>query len=146
MIDGILVTPQRIIPTPGGDVLHAMKQGEPGAKPVGEAYFSTVEHRAVKAWKRHRLMTLNLVVPVGEIRFVIFDDRPDSPTKGNFEEIALSPRSYARLTVPPGVWMGFQGIGMGKSILLNLADMVHDPGEVDRVAPDIIRFEWREPE
>ena len=105
MIEGVIVTPQTIIEVPGGDVLHAMKCHDPGYSGFGEAYFSTIEPGLVKAWKRHREMTLNLVVPMGAIRFVIFDDREGSSSQGAYHEIVISRESYNRLTVPPMVFL-----------------------------------------
>ena len=98
----------------------------------------------MKAWKRHRRMTLNLVVPCGEIKFVLFDDRHNSPTCGELFEITLSRRNYQRLTVPPMVWMGFKGMDDDVNMLLNIADMPHDPDEVDRVDAYMnnIKYTW----
>src|SRR6059058_200930 len=104
MISGIKITSLKQIPVPGGDVLHALKAADPGFAGFGEAYFSIIDPGIVKAWKRHREMTLNLVVPVGAIRFVIYDDRGGSATKGAFEEVVLSRENYCRLTIPPMLW------------------------------------------
>lgn len=142
MIEGVLLTRLKVIPAAGGNVLHAMKQGDSGECGFGEVYFSMVEPGAVKAWKRHRRMTLNLVVPVGEIRFVLFDDREGSGSKGEYMQEGLSLRNYFRLTVPPGLWMGFQGCGSGPNMLLNVADTLHDPDEVDRKDPGEIAYDW----
>ena len=90
MIEGVIFTPLSIIDTDGGDVLHAMKSSDVGFSGFGESYFSTVESFAKKGWKLHREMVLNLVVPVGCIRFVIFDDRANSITEGKFDEFVLS--------------------------------------------------------
>lgn len=131
-IDGVLLTPLRQIPHPKGDVFHAMKCVDPGFEGFGEAYFSSIIKGLAKAWKRHSKMTLNLVCIVGKIHFVLYDGRKDSPTCGNFMEATLSPETpelYRRITIPPGVWMGFVGIGEGKSILLNVANIPHDPTE-----------------
>jgi len=65
LIDGVVLTRLSIINIPDGDVLHAMKSNDLGYSGFGEAYFSIVKQNVVKAWKRHREMTLNLVVPVG---------------------------------------------------------------------------------
>ncbi len=73
---------------------------------------------------------------------MVFDDRPDSPTFGVFEDITLSRDSYSRLTVPPMVWMGFQGVEKGMSMLLNIASVPHDPEESDRKDLDEIIFNW----
>ena len=77
MIKDVLLTQLDIIEVPNGRVFHALKNLDAGYNQFGEAYFSEIEPDKVKAWKRHRLMTLNLIVPIGEVRFVLFDDRLD---------------------------------------------------------------------
>jgi len=141
MVDKLYtLTPLRIIGVKGGDVLHAMKDTDDGFSGFGEAYFSTVRKSAVKAWKRHNRMTLNLVVPKGEIKFVLFDGIQNDAD--NFHEVTLSRDNYQRLTVPPGIWMGFQGISDEESILLNLANIQHDPDEADSIGVDQLNYEW----
>lgn len=132
MIEGVFLTPLRIIPGENGDILHAIKVTDPTFAGFGEAYFSTVNKGAVKAWKRHRMMTLNLVVPVGEIKFVMYDDRQESSTCGKISEITLSRSNYQRLTIPLMIWMGFKGLGKGLNMLLNVTNIPHDPDEADR--------------
>ena len=77
IIDGIKISPLKKIMVSGGDIFHAMKNSDKGYNGFGEAYFSNIEPKVIKAWKRHKEMTLNLIVPVGTIRFVIYDDRKD---------------------------------------------------------------------
>jgi len=141
MIKGVLITKLDVIDTLGGNVMHAMKETSVGYSGFGEAYFSQVDKGAIKAWKRHKEMTLNLIVPVGEIRFVLFDDREVSNNK--FQEVVISKSNYCRLTVPPMIWMGFQGLSSGGSMLLNIADMEHDPQEVDKRGLEQIEFNWK---
>jgi dTDP-4-dehydrorhamnose 3,5-epimerase len=142
VIAGVELTPLAIIPALDGEVLHAMRADSVGYHGFGEAYFSTISHRGIKAWKRHRLMTLNIVVPVGQIKFAIHDDRPKSTSYGLTGTFVLSPKRYMRLTIPPGLWMGFQGLGHELNLLLNIADMAHDPTEADRCPFDTIPFDW----
>jgi len=136
----LIITPLDIIKVNKGDVMHAMKSHDPGFSGFGEAYFSMVSYNAIKAWKRHHEMTLNLVVPVGKIRFVLFDDRKASNTQ--FQEVIISKDNYCRLTVPPMVWIGFQGLSDNGSMLLNIADIEHNPHEVDKKNIDQIEFNW----
>jgi len=136
----LIITPLDIIKVNKGDVMHAMKSHDPGFSGFGEAYFSVVSYNAIKAWKRHHEMTLNLVVPVGKIRFVLFDDRKVSNTQ--FQEVIISKDNYCRLTVPPMVWIGFQGLSDNGSMLLNIADIEHNPHEVDKKNIDQIEFNW----
>jgi dTDP-4-dehydrorhamnose 3,5-epimerase len=136
----ILLNSLRIIDTKGGNVMHAMKKVDLGYVGFGEAYFSEIEFESIKAWKRHKEMTLNLIVPVGKVRFALFDDRENK--MGERSSYALCRDSYSRLTVPPMVWVGFQGLEKGVSIILNIADIIHDPNEVERKNIDEIEFNW----
>ncbi|OXA71473.1 dTDP-4-dehydrorhamnose 3,5-epimerase [Flavobacterium aquidurense] len=142
-IEGVLLTPLKQIHHPKGDVFHAMKKSDLGFSGFGEAYFSTIHYKDVKLWKKHFEMTLNFVVPVGNIRFVIYDDREDSITVGAFFDVILGVDNYQRITIPPNVWVAFSGIGKDYNLLLNLANIEHDPKEVDRKESinDII-YEW----
>ena len=134
----VLVTPLNRIPTSGGDVLHAIKQSDAGFSGFGEAYFSWVSPGAVKAWKRHMRMTMNLVVPVGQVRFVFW-----SPDKQELREEVIGAERYMRLTVSPEIWFGFQGLADAQSLVLNIGSIAHDPDEVERLSQDQIQYSWK---
>ena len=137
-LDDILVTPLKRIPTDGGDVMHALKHSDKGFNGFGEVYFSWVEQGAIKAWKCHQRMTLNLVVPMGEVSFVFHLTNQ----KNSFLTENIGEERYVRLTVPPGIWFGFQGIASGGNLLMSLADMAHDPDEVLRKTTSEIDYNW----
>ena len=142
-INGVNITPLSIIDTKGGDVLHAMKISDHGYSGFGEAYFSTIEPDAIKGWKRHKQMVLNLVVPIGSVRFILYDDRENQDNINQFQEVILSiADDYARLTVPPMIWVGFQGLGRQTSLVLNIANIEHSPEEVERKDLSEIKFNW----
>jgi len=128
-LDGCSLTPLTIISNPKGDVLHALKASEKSFAQFGEAYFSIVLKDDIKGWKKHKEMILNLVVIQGEVKFVLFDDRPKSTTKNQTFEVILSRNNYQRLTVAPGIWVAFQGRSDSVNLLLNIASIEHDPAE-----------------
>lgn len=133
VIAGVTLHPLRQISVPKGDLWHAFKCTDDGFMGFGEAYFTQIQPNEVKGWKRHNRYTLNLVVAVGAVKFVIHDDRADSPTRGQFQEITLSPKgNYQRLTVAPGLWMAFAGADEQTSMLMDLIPEVHNPSESDR--------------
>jgi dTDP-4-dehydrorhamnose 3,5-epimerase len=147
MIEGVALIPLKIIPGENGAVMHGLKVQEDSYKSFGEAYFSFVNKGKIKGWKRHTKMTLNLIVPVGNIRFVLYDDRDNSKTKGSFNDVCLGPEiQYSRLTIPPGIWMAFQGMGNEQNLLLNIADIPHDPSEAEQLQIEnsrIPNFKWQ---
>lgn len=133
----IRVTKLKRISVVGGDVLHALKSTDAEFRGFGEAYFSMVDAGAVKAWKMHRQMTLNLVVPIGEVRFVFFSE--DGKVQ---REVTIGAANYARLTVPPCIWFGFQGLAAPFSVILNVADIPHDPDEAVRKSLEEFAYDW----
>ena len=140
MIKDVIITNLNIINTPSGNIMHVMKKTDNGFESFGEAYFSHIQKNTIKAWKRHKEMTLNLTVPLGKIRFVLFDDRETSNTQ--FQEVIISKDNFCRLTVPPMIWMGFQGLSDNESILLNIASIEHDPIEAEKKNIEQIEFDW----
>ena len=133
------VSQKSVIAGVNGNVLHALKETDGSFKRFGEAYFSTIDYGQIKGWKRHRLMTLNLFVPFGEVVFTVFDDRIKSQ-EAVLSQYTLSREQYGCLTVPPMIWVAFKGLGEKESIILNIADIMHDPQEVDRLSVDAFPF------
>ena len=131
-LHGVLLEPRRQIFDDRGAVMHALRADWPQFERFGETYVSLVKEGTVKAWKLHRIMTQHFVVPYGEIKLVIHDDRPDSPTRGGVQEIVTGIGHYGLVRLPPGLWYGFKGRGPGDSLIVNCASHPHDPGEVER--------------
>jgi dTDP-4-dehydrorhamnose 3,5-epimerase len=136
-VDLVVVQTLKRIPVNGGDVMHAMKITDERYKGFGEAYFSWVNRGAVKAWKLHKEMTLNLIVPLGEVKFVFTS--PDEPGKFRTEYIGTS--NYARVTVPPGLWFGFSGLAE-QNLVLNIANIIHEPTESLKEVLSYFDFDW----
>jgi len=127
----------KCISTPGGDIMHALKSFEDNYCGFGEAYFSWIEYNFIKAWKRHIKMTMNLIVPVGMIQFVFYEEKTH-----NFRSEKIGSDRYMRLTVPPGIWFGFKGLNKKENILLNIANIPHDPKEVEQRDISSIEYNW----
>ena len=141
-IEGIILTDLKMINHPQGDIYHAMKKSDKGFEGFCEAYFSTINKNEIKGWKKHLNMTMNIIIPVGEVTFILFDDRENSNSVNNFFTVTLSPSNYYRLTVPPGIWHAFKGHNHELNLILNVADMEHQYDEIIRANIDDIHFEW----
>ena len=139
-LSNIKVISQKRIQTLGGDVLHGLKKSEDSFVGFGELYFSFIEKNAVKAWKCHTRMTMNLMVPIGSVKFVFYNQINNNTFEFRVEEIGDC--NYARITVPPGIWFGFKGLADQQSLIVNLADLSHDTNEVKRLSQSDINYEW----
>lgn len=141
MIDDVLLTPLKRVFHPSGAILHAMKASSPGFTGFGEAYFSTIHKDLIKGWKRHNRLTLNLVVPVGSIRFVICDDRGAKKDTPEFFDVIIDKDNYVRLTIPPAVWVCFKGL-QDANLLMNIIAEEHDPLESDNIELQQISYDF----
>ena len=135
MIDGVSVKELRQIPDERGKIMHMMRCDDPHFEQFGEIYFSTIYPGVVKAWHLHKEMTLNYACIVGMIKLVLYDDRTDSSTYRELQEIFIGELDYAIVRIPPGVWNGFKAVGTGAAIVANCSTLPHDPDEIVRMDP-----------
>jgi len=118
-----------------GDVLHALKCSENEFNGFEEAYFSTIKKNKIKAWKKHNRMTMNLIVPIGNVQFIFYDEK-----KNFLRSAIIGEDNYSRITVPPKIWFGFKGLSSRTSYILNISNLSHDPSEVERQSLTFLKF------
>ncbi len=143
-IGEVVATKLRIIPTPKGSVYHVMKAGDVGYMPFQEAYLSQIDFGEVKGWRMHSSMTLNLTVVHGNAKIAVWDDRPDSSSRGvcNVFQLGRDEPHYFRLTIPPRLWVAIKGVFKPDSLILNIADRIHDQKEAEVVPIDSYSIMW----
>lgn len=135
-VSNIKIIPLKRIYNKNGDIFHGLKKTDTGFKSFEEVYFSRVNYKAIKGWKKHLEMTMNLIVPFGNVKFVFMD------SSGAYRTEIIGESNYSRLIIPPGFWFGFQGLSKSYSIVTNIANREHDPTEVKRKSIDEIEFKW----
>lgn len=140
-LNSIVLSQLSRIETVGGDVLHGIKKTDNGYYGFGEAYFSWIFAGHIKAWKRHNLMTMNLIVPFGNVRFVFCVQNKEENNNNEYRVEEIGENRFMRITVPPGIWFGFQSLSP-KSLVLNVSDIVHKSTEVDRVSISHFHYTW----
>lgn len=141
-IEGVFVTDLKQVHHPKGDIFHVMKRTDQGFSDFGEAYFSTIQSGQIKGWKKHTQMVMNIVVPLGYVKFVLHDTRENSPSYGFFQTLCIGQESYKRITIPPNIWVGFKGIFNEPSWLLNVANIEHNPNEAINVPLEYFNYNW----
>ena len=141
-IEGVVITELKIIRDERGQVMHMMRNDSDVFKSFGEIYFSTIFEDKIKAWHLHKEATLNYACISGEVRLVLYDDREESKSKGEYEDIILSPKKYFLITIPPNIWNGFKGLAKGESIIANCLNLPHNEKEMVREDPFNQRFKY----
>ncbi len=120
----VIITPEKIVNHPKGNIFHCVKSNSINFYSFGEAYITKILYGEVKGWKKHNEMILNLLVPSGSVRFYFFDQENDESFS-----LIIGHENYKRLTVMPNIWMAFEGLKKGENVILNIASIPHDPDE-----------------
>jgi len=144
MIEGVTLTPLPRFTNELGTVSRMLRATDPYFSTFGEIYFSSVPAGVRKDWRLHRSLSMHLAVPVGSVRFVLFDPREDSPTRGAILDHEIGGENYQLLSVPNGIWMTFGNRHSEFALVANCATEPHDPDEVQRRATDDppVPFAW----
>ena len=119
-IEGVSVIKKQEIVDDRGKILHMLRTDDNEFKKFGEIYFSFVNPQKIKAWHYHELMTLNYAVVDGEIKLVLFDNRPESKSKGVIQEFIISNKNHYLISIPPKIWNGFCSNNNQKAIFSKL--------------------------
>ena len=144
MIHGVTLTPLQRFSNDQGTVSRMLRVTDPVFTAFGEIYFSSVPSGMQKDWRLHQSLTMNLAVPVGTVRFALFDPRETSPTYGTSTQYNIGDENYQLLTIPNGIWMTFVNQQLEVALIANCATEPHDPNEVMRRAVDDppVPFSW----
>jgi dTDP-4-dehydrorhamnose 3,5-epimerase len=144
MVQDAAVVPLRRIPDERGTIMHMLRADDPHFRAFGEIYFTTIYRGVVKGWHRHVDMTLNYACVHGRLKLVLYDDRPESPTRGSLVEIFLGVDNHALAVIPPGVWNGMKGMSDPFALVANCATHVHDASRTSRLDPfgEDIPYDW----
>ena len=141
-IEGIKITPLKIISDDRGSVMHMLRNDSKVFEKFGEIYFSTIFQDKIKAWHLHKEATLNYACVHGKVKLVLYDERKTSKTNGQYQELFLSLENYSLITIPPNIWNGFKGIHQNFSIIANCLNLPHNEEEMVRLNTDNERFNY----
>ncbi|HEY8303175.1 MAG TPA: dTDP-4-dehydrorhamnose 3,5-epimerase family protein [Solirubrobacteraceae bacterium] len=86
----------------------------------------TLHPGATSAWHMHKLKTDHLFVVGGAVKAVLYDDREDSPTRGQVDVFHLSAIRPMLVVIPPEVWHGLQVPQSGPCSFVNFFDHAYD--------------------
>ena len=143
-IEGIKITPLKIINDHRGSVMHMLRNDSDVYKKFGEIYFSTIFCDKIKAWHLHKEATLNYACISGKVKLVLYDERKMSKTFGTYQELTLTIENYSLITIPPNIWNGFKGLDKNSSIIANCLNLPHNESEMVRldITDERFKYDW----
>jgi dTDP-4-dehydrorhamnose 3,5-epimerase len=140
LIDGVVVTPLRVIPDERGRLMEIVRRDDPFFKGFGQAYLSTVFPGVVKAWHFHKNQTDCFTCVKGMVKVALYDDREGSPTRGLVNEIYSGEHKPCLVVIPKEVHHGWKCVSECEAYVINVPTEPYD-----RTDPDEFRFDPHDP-
>jgi dTDP-4-dehydrorhamnose 3,5-epimerase len=100
--------------------------------PLVYAYCFTIRPGIVKGWGYHEHHEDRYCIMYGEMLVVLYDERPDSPTRGLVSEIVMSHYNRCLLNIPAGIWHADCNIGNTDVITANFPTEPYDHENPDK--------------
>ena len=141
MIEGVKTRKLRLIPDERGYLMEMFRSDWEEFEKFGQVYVTAVYPGVVKGWHYHKLQTDHFICVKGMAKVVLYDNRDDSPTKGEINEFFMGERNPTMLTIPPGILHGFKGISTEMTLIVNVPDQLYNYEK-----PDEYRFPAHSPE
>ncbi|MFM2437755.1 MAG: hypothetical protein RLZ55_566 [Actinomycetota bacterium] len=104
------------------------------------AYQTSIRPNTLKGWYAHEFKNDRYHLVRGELLLCLYDDRPDSPTRGLAQTLVLSERSARQVFIPNHVWHLSLNVGVDEAILVNLPT-----AKYNHAAPDRVHIPWDSP-
>ena len=149
-IDGVNVKQLKVIPDQRGRLMEILRCDDPMFKQFGQVYMTTGHPVAIKAWHFHKLQTDHWAVVHGMALVALYDQRPESPTRGHVNEFFLGVHNPMLVQIPPGVLHGFKCISEHECIIVNTPTHPYryeEPDEYRIPARDpSIPYNWDRPD
>ena len=132
-IDGVIIRPAMTIPDERGTVCEIYREGwAVSSMPLVYVYQVTIRPGKIKGWVVHRKQDDRVFVSQGAVKWVLYDNRDDSLTRGRLNEIFLSEQNRALLIIPQGVFHAVQNIGTTDALFFNLPTRPYDHADPDK--------------
>jgi dTDP-4-dehydrorhamnose 3,5-epimerase len=100
--------------------------------PLVFVYSFTVRPGMIKGWGIHRKHEDRYLILFGELEVVLYDERPDSPTRGLVSKIVLSEYRRRLMNIPAGVWHADRNIGNKDAVVVNFPTIPYDHADPDK--------------
>jgi len=127
-----------------GYLIEIVRASDPYFTQFGQVYL-VGDHKAgtIRAFHKHEKLWDWFFISHGSAKFVLRDDREQSPTYGNLMTVVTGDRNPCLVVVPPGVFHGWMSLCDDTQLVSTASDVYNrdKPDEV-RIPPDSYGDIW----
>lgn len=140
MIDGLKVIPLKRFSDDRGYLTEILRNDDPHFEKFGQIYATKLRQGVIKAWHKHEKQTDYFYVISGTSKIGLYDDREESPTKGEYQSVILGDDGeMALLAIPPLVWHGQMSLSE-HTFLINLPTESYNRSNPDEIRAEVDAF------
>src|ERR1700735_4982759 len=117
----------------------------PHPAPVVYVYQFTIRPGKIKGWHVHHLHNDRIFISQGQVKVVLYDSRPHSPTFGIVNEIYRTDLDRNLMVIPAYVFHAHQNIGSTDALFVSMPTRAyqHDDPDVYRLPIDTDQIPYR---
>lgn len=127
-----------------GYLIEILRCTDPHFTKFGQVYLvGDFAKGTIRAFHKHHHLWDWFFISHGSAKFVLKDDRPDSPTCGELMTIVTSARNPVVIAIPPGVYHGWIALEDDTQLISTGSEVYNreKPDEV-RIPPDSFGDVW----
>jgi dTDP-4-dehydrorhamnose 3,5-epimerase len=144
MIKGVEVVPLVVRADDRGYLIEIVRATDPYFTKFGQVYIvGDMTRGTIRAFHKHAELWDWFFISHGSAKFVLKDDRPDSPTYGEMMTVVTGERNPSLIVVPPGVYHGWMSLEDDTQLISTASEVYNreKPDEV-RIPPDSFGDVW----
>jgi dTDP-4-dehydrorhamnose 3,5-epimerase len=148
LIDGVVIRPLITHPDERGTLTELYREAW-GVHPDPLVYVKLITARPgmIKGWVKHMKQDDRMALCFGTALYVLYDDRPESPTYGMVNELCFSDHNRSLFTIPAGVYHAIKNVGITDVVMINMPNNLYNHAAPDKyrlpLDTDVIPYEWR---
>lgn len=146
-IEGLIIKNISPIEDDRGEIIEVYRSTwDIHSDPLVYCYVAAIRPGKTKAWVVHNKQDDRIFPLNGTCLWAFFDNRPESPTYGNFFKQVFSAKSRAIFVIPKGVYHGVKNIGQDEAQFINLPTEPYNRADPDKyrlpLKNDLIPFDF----
>lgn len=116
----------------------------PFHKNFQEIYCSHLRPYKIRGWYKNDNAAQNLMVMRGAIKFVVYDSRHSSTTKGNCLEVILNSSAFCCLHLPEALWYSFGDTTGEEAYIINCLPLAYEAIKKESlpIHSNLIPYSW----
>ena len=134
LISGVVINRRTAIEDERGEIVEVYNPAwNLHSDPLVYIYQTSVRPGAVKGWIVHQKQDDRLYNVIGVLRWVLFDNRPESPTFKMLNDVTVSEHNRALIIIPRGVFHAVKNIGTSDAYFINSPTRAYDHTDPDKL-------------